>query len=132
MKDKTEFLSKLNTNKKYDIIHISAHGSSKGSRDASVGNGSTWSASTEEISQTSHRAKLVFVNACVSSRKKMANAFHSKFFLAPSTEVRWDDAALFSIMFYKRYVIDGISMDSAFRFAKSHTKTGKDYPNYWA
>ena len=128
---KTEFLSKLNTNKRYDIIHISAHGSTNGRKDASIGNGSTWQASSEEIAETGHRAGLVFVNACVSSRQKMAEAFHSKYFLAPISSVRWDDAALFSLMFYKKFIVDGIKMESAFRFAKKHTKTGKDYPVYW-
>ena len=124
VRSKREFLSKLNRPKRYDIIHISAHGSSDGRGDAAIGNGSTWWASSDEIAQTKHHAKLIFVNACVSSKKKVADAFHSKYFLAPKSNVRWDDAAMFSLMFYKRYLVDGISMNSAFRFAKKHTKAG--------
>jgi hypothetical protein len=131
VKSKSELLSKLDTGKRYDIIHISAHGLKEGPRDATIGNGSTWEVSAEEIDGLHHTAKLVFLNACVSDTKKMAEAFNSDYFIAPSTEVRWDDAALFSLMFYKRYVVDGVSIKSAFQFARSHTKTGKDYKGFW-
>ena len=102
VRSKSELLSKLDTGKRYDIIHISAHGSKEGQHDVTIGNGSTWRVSAEEVSEVNHRAKLVFLNACVSNTKKMAEAFNSDYFIAPSTEVRWDDAAIFSLMFYKR------------------------------
>ncbi len=131
VKSKSELLRKLDTGKRYDIIHISAHGLKEGPRDATIGNGSTWEVSAEEIDGLHHAAKLVFLDACVSDTKKMAEAFNSDYFIAPSTEVRWDDAAMFSLMFYKRYVVDGVSIKNAFQFARSHTKTGKDYRSYW-
>lgn len=126
VRSKGEFLRKLNSSKKYDIIHISAHGDSHG-----VGNGATWSATASEISDRRIRARLVFLNACLANRRAMARAFNSTVFIAPTTVVEWKDAVLFAITFYKRHVIDGVSTKSAVSFARTHTKTTKDYPHYW-
>ena len=70
---KKEFLNKLNTGKRYDIIHISAHGSKE--TEVGLGNGSTGSAKPEEIEKTNHKAILVFANACSASNKQVADAF---------------------------------------------------------
>lgn len=127
---KKQFLSKLNTGKKYDIIHISAHGGSE--KKMGLGNGRTWLATPEEIEETNHKATLVFASACIASRQIMADAFHgAKFFLAPKTEIDWIAAATFSMLFYKRYIVDGIKMQSAFEYARNRTRTKTDYPNYW-
>lgn len=124
---KSEFLKKLGTKKKYQIIHISAHGSPTG-----IGNGSTWEASVHEISDANNaRAKLVHVSACQSCYREMADAFNSTFFLAPKKEVEWIDAAIFSLMFYKRYLVDGISMRRSFEYARTRTQTSSIYPDYW-
>ena len=127
---KRSFLQKLNTGKRYNIIHISAHGELKKGK-IGIGNGRTWLATPEEIEKTNHKATLVFVNACLANRKVIADAFKSKYFLAPVTEVEWIKAALFSLMFYKRYIVDGVSMRSAFEYARRNTQTCSDYPNYW-
>jgi len=50
---------------------------------------------------------------------------------APQTEIDWIDAATFSMLFYKRYIVDGIKMQNAFEYARERTQTQKDYPNYW-
>jgi len=127
---KKAFLSKLNAGKRYDIIHISAHGPPK--NEVGIGNGSTWLAKPEEIEVTNHRATLVFANACMANKKRMAEAFGgARYFLAPTTEVEWINAALFSLVFYKRYVVDGNEMQSAFEYARKRTQTSKDYPDYW-
>ena len=128
---KKEFLSKLNTGKRYNVIHISAHGPSD-CQEIGIGNGSTWRASPEEIECTNHKATLVLVNACLANRRAMADAFKgAKYFLAPKTDVEWVDAAMFSLTFYKRYIVDGISMRNAFKYAGTRTQTSDDYPNYW-
>jgi hypothetical protein len=130
IKSKRDFLSKLDAGKRYDIIHISAHGPSD--NEVGLGNGSTWLAKPEEIEKTNHSAKLLFANACLANRQVIAEAFKgAKYFLAPKTEVLWIDAALFSLMFYKRYIVDGVSMRNAFDYARKRTQTSKDYPNYW-
>lgn len=54
-----------------------------------------------------------------------------RYFLAPKTEVEWINAALFSMMLYKRYIVDGIEMQSAFEYARKRTQTSNDYPDYW-
>jgi hypothetical protein len=65
-----ELKRKLKTRTKYDVVHISAHGSPEG-----IGNGSTWEAKTNEIAEVKncktafHKAKLVHVSACVSNCK---------------------------------------------------------------
>jgi hypothetical protein len=127
---KGDFLSKLNTGKRYDIIHVSAHGPPK--NHVGIGNGSTWLASPEEIEATNHKARLLFANACLANRMIMAKAFKgARHFLAPVTDVEWIDAAVFSSLFYKRYIVDGSEMESAFKYAKKRTQTSKDYPYYW-
>jgi len=127
VKSKGEFLRKLGTQKKYDIIHISAHGSSTG-----IGNGSTWECSTDEISEAHNaRTKLVHVSACESYYRAMATAFNSRFFLAPKKKVEWIDAAMFSMMFYKRYIVDSMSMRRSFEYARKRTQTSSVYPDYY-
>ena len=86
VKSKDKLISTLKTRTKYDIIHISAHGSPDG-----IGNGSSWEAKTEEIAQVKtpiRKAKLVHVSACVSNHKKMADAFNSKYFIASKNRGR--------------------------------------------
>lgn len=130
VRSKKEFLNKLSRGKRYDIIHISAHGAPRGK--VGIGNGRTWLAEPKDIEETNHKATLVFVNACLANKKPIADAFKgAKYLLAPKTEVDWVDAALFSILFYKRYIVDGISMRSAFEYARKRTQTCDDYPNYW-
>lgn len=129
---KKEFLKKLDTEKKWDIVHISAHGEACRS-DVIVGNGSTWGVTPEEIQEHSRlRAELVFVNACMNNRKRMAEAFSGcKYFLAPDTKVEWDKAALFALMFYQRYVIYGHSMERSFEYARERSGAASDYQEYW-
>jgi hypothetical protein len=129
IRSKKEFLRKLDTGKRCDIIHSSAHGGKEGN--VGLGNGSTWLATPEEIEQTNHRARLVFASACLANRKTLADAFKgAKFFVAPQTEVPWINAAIFSIIFYKRYVADGVSLRSSFEHARNRTQTCKDYPDF--
>lgn len=62
----------------------------------------------------------------------MVDAFNPwKCFIAPSSYVRWDNAALFSIYFYKKLIIDGASPKSAFWFARKHSSTSGDYQYVW-
>ena len=128
VRSKSELLKKLSAHTSYDIVHISAHGSENG-----IGNG-FWEATIDDLMQIKKRkykATLIHVSACRTCNKKMAEAFSSKFYLAPITDVDWVDAAAFSLLFYKRYLVDGVSMRSAFKFARRHSKTCKDYPDYW-
>lgn len=129
VKNKNKLLQKLTTKTKYDIIHISAHGSTDG-----IGNGSTWTAKTEEIAEKRtpyYKAKLVHVSACLSNYREIAEAFNSNYFVAPKTEVDWIDAAMFSSLFYKRYIVDGISLPKSFEYARMRTQTCVDYPVFW-
>jgi hypothetical protein len=129
VKSAEELISKLKTKTKYDIIHISAHGSPKG-----IGDGKTWEVKTEEIIEARtpfRKAKLVHLSACVSSYKEMADAFNSKYFIAPKTEVDWINAAVFSVLFYKRYIVDGVLIHNAFEYARKRTQTCVDYPVLW-
>jgi len=32
---------------------------------------------------------------------------------------------------HKRYIVDGVKMQSAFEYAKNRTQTKTAYPNYW-
>lgn len=129
VKTKARLLSKLKTKTKYDVIHISAHGSPTG-----IGNGSNWEANIEEIAQVKtpfRKANLVHVSACGCNYEAMAEAFNSDYFLAPKTDVQWINAAVFSVILYKRYMVDGISLDNAFEYARTKTQTRTDYPKLW-
>jgi len=95
------------------VIHISAHGNSK--KHPSGRRGKQTSIEIGEDDVTSDdistlenlNADLVFVSACLTSYQDMANAFLGldvNHYLAPKTNVDWIQAALFSKMFYKRYL----------------------------
>jgi len=96
-----------------NIIHIAAHGDSechpKGNRgketSIEVGRGSINSREIEKLGE--NPLKLVFVSAYLNSYEDMANAFLNRGaekYIAPKTKVDWVHAALFSTMFYNRYV----------------------------
>jgi hypothetical protein len=51
---------------------------------------------------------------------------------ATQTKVDWIDASMFSVLFYKRYIVDGISLHNAFEYARKRTQTCVDYPIYWS
>lgn len=129
IKSKKDFLDKLSTKTRYNIIYISAQGSSEG-----IGNGSTWEVKIEEIAKVKPpllKANLVHVSAFVSNYKVMEKAFNSKYFIAPTTDLDWMDAAIFSSLFYKHYIVDGVSLHSAFEYARKEMQTGIEYPIYW-
>ena len=77
------------------------------------------------------KANLVHVSAFVSNYKVMEKAFNSKYFIAPTTDLDWMDAAIFSSLFYKHYIVDGVSLHSAFEHARKEMQTGIEYPIYW-
>jgi hypothetical protein len=89
IRGKREFLSNLNTGTKYDIIHIAAHGE-ENRKGVLIGNGRSWSVTSEEIAGTDHRATVIFANACVGSGARLTEAFHgARYYIAPSTYVDW-------------------------------------------
>ena len=128
-----------------NIIHIAAHGYSerhpkrnqrKGNRgketSIEVGRGSITSKEIKKLEK--NPLKLVFISACLNSYEDMANAFLNRGaekYIAPKTKVGWVHAALFSTMFYYRYVYKKTSFNAAFNFSSKHTKLGKDFPEYW-
>jgi hypothetical protein len=128
IKSKSDFLNKLSTPKKYSIVHISAHGSPDGVSNAK---NPTWTASIDEIAEA-HKAKttLVHLSACSTCNKKMSEAFNSKYFLAPLKPVEWIDAAAFSVLFYKRYIVDGVKLHNSLKYAAKATQTTSVY-NFW-
>ena len=128
IKSKSDFLNKLSTSKKYNIIHISAHGSPDGISNSRT---PTWTARTDEIEEAHQsRTTLVHLSACQTCNKKMAEAFNSKYFLAPLKPVEWIDAAAFSVLFYKRYIVNGISLHRSLEFARKATRTSSIY-DFW-
>jgi CHAT domain-containing protein len=138
VRSKKEFKSLL-SDQWADIIHIAAHGYSKKhsgrrGKETSIYLSRT-SINSDEINKLPEiKTKLVFVSACLNSYEDMANAFLNRGvekFIAPKTIVDWVNAALFSVMFYKKYVWDGRSFKTAFMYAKRATKLGKDFPEYW-
>lgn len=104
--------------KKTDFLHISSHGE----RDKDnttylyVTNGGC--VYPQDIKELRIKAKVVFLNACLTSRKDMANAFLEandpsfRFFIAPRNDARFDEAFLVSLLFYRNAFLNDIDFKS--------------------
>jgi hypothetical protein len=113
---KKEFIKALE--KQTDFLHISSHGE----RDKAnttylyVTNGGC--IYPQDIEELRVKAKVVFLNACLTSRKDMANAFLNandpefRFFIAPRNEVTFDEAFLVSLLFYRNAFLNAINFQS--------------------
>lgn len=123
IKSKSKFLDLLQ-NSKSEYIHISAHGDHK--------NSTTWiemprgKVYSNEIASLKIHAKVVFVSACKTWRKDLANAFieassrRKKCYIAPKNEVSYADALLFALLFYKKLLIEKCKrIGMAFNYAYS-------------
>lgn len=104
-KNKAHFMKLLE--RKTDYLHISAHGDRVDgetclfiTRNATI--------TTKDIAKLKVKAKIVFMNACLTSRKDIANAFfkagvdNTLYFIAPHQEVSFDEAFLVSLLFYRK------------------------------
>jgi hypothetical protein len=108
--DKEDFLRWLE--KQTDFLHISCHGESRnGVTELYVMRAGT--VSLQEIEGRNIQAKVVFINACQASRKKLAEAFlvtagkrRHMYLVAPFNDVYFDEAFLASLFFYKREFIE--------------------------
>jgi hypothetical protein len=113
---KQEFTKGLEKNT--DFLHISSHGE----RDK---NNTTYLYVTnggcvypQDIEELNIQAKVVFLNACLTSRKDMANAFleannpNFRFFIAPRNDVTFDEAFIVSLLFYRNAFLNSIDLRS--------------------
>lgn len=97
---------------KEKYIHISAHG--KYNKRTNVTRlvlpyGDLDSGDIEGELASKLRNKVLFVNACEVAHHDMANAFlrcGCSYFIGPLRGVKWVDAAVFSILFYKALLVD--------------------------
>jgi len=138
---KKQFLDSL-TDGWSNLIHITAHGESKpvdnrrGKRTEIYIKDEPHTVKSSDIKNlnTKLNVRCVFVSACRNSYKDMADAFcelGAKHYIAPKSDVSWIEAAIFSMMFYKRYIWDVKSFKSAFNYVQEKTKLKKDFPEYW-
>lgn len=120
---KSGFLALLE-NSKSEYIHVSAHGDHE--------DGTTWielpkgKVYSHEIANLGVSAKVVFVSACKTWRKDLANAFleagsqRSMYYIAPKNPVSYSDALLFALLFYKKLLIERCErIGIAFNYAYS-------------
>jgi hypothetical protein len=126
---KKEFTKALE--KQTDFLHISSHGE----RDKVnttylyVTNGGC--IYPQDIEELKVKAKVVFLNACLTSRKDMANAFLNandpefRFFIAPRNEVTFDEAFLVSLLFYRNAFLKTINFQSGRAVFKALNKVYK-------
>jgi hypothetical protein len=126
---KREFTKALE--RQTDFLHISSHGE----RDKDnttylyVTNGGCLY--PQDIEDLSIKAKIVFLNACLASRKDMANAFLEandpwfRFFIAPRNEVTFDEAFLVSLLFYRNAFLNSINLKSGRAVFKALNKVYK-------
>ena len=139
IKSKRDFINQLKLTWP-NIVHISAHGwsdkfkSGRRGKNTSIyiGNECVTSADIAKLPKITR--KLVSVSACLASYRDMADAFlkiGAKYYLAPKTEIGWVEAALFFVMFYKRYLYDRKSLAASFKYARENTKLGSHFREYW-
>jgi len=107
---KSEFLDLLQ-NCRSECIHISAHGDHE--------DGTTWiempkgKVYSNEIANLRISAEVIFVSACKTWRKDLATAFlgagsrRKMYYIAPKNEVKYADALLFALLFYKKLLMEG-------------------------
>ncbi|MFX1521782.1 MAG: CHAT domain-containing protein [Promethearchaeota archaeon] len=122
-----------------NIIHISAHGTShkfssgRRGKNTSIFVGDECITAEDISSLQEIPRKLVSVSACFSSYRDLANSFlnlGARHYLAPKTKVDWVEAAMFFVMFYKRYLYDKEPFEDSYDFACEKTET-KDFKEYW-
>jgi len=123
-----------------NIIHVSAHGmsykfpSGRRGKNTSIFVGDECLTAEDVSALPKVPRRLVSASACFASYRDMANSFMDKgarHYLAPKTKVDWVAAALFFVMFYKRYLYDRKSFADSFNFARENTKLSKDFQEYW-
>ena len=131
-KEFIDLLKRLDT----DILHISAHGyyddgqSSNNNRCIAIGNSYLY---PRDIPKRVG-AKIVVLNACVSSHRSLASAFYNagvRRFLAPKQIIDWASAALFAELFYGRLVRKRNSFAASFRYAGNRLNLKGLYPEWW-
>ena len=114
---KTEFTNSLE--KRTDFLHISSHGerNKENTTYLYVMNGGC--VYPEDIEKLRIKAKVVFLNACLTSKMDMANAFleankpNYRYFIAPKNEVTFDEAFLVSLLFYRNAFLHNIDFSSS-------------------
>ena len=123
------------------IIHIASHGKrlwrpKTGRTETCIVVGG-WPLYASDVSKMNGKitAELVFANACSNSYLDMAKAMIGKgarFFCAPKIDVYWADAVVYTAVFYHRLIWKDTSVERAGRFAKTHTRLGYAYPDWWS
>ena len=126
---KQEFTKGLEKNT--DFLHISSHGE----RDKDnttylyVTNGGC--IYPHNIKELKIKAKVVFLNACLTSKRDMANAFLEannpsfRFFIAPRNDVTFDEAFIVSLLFYRNAFLNSIDFSSGKAVFKALNKVYK-------
>ena len=121
VRSKNEFLNLLEESAS-EYLHISAHGDYE--------DGETWiempkgKVYSDDIASLRISARIVFVNACKTWRKDLADAFlearsrRKMCYIAPKNEVAYTDALLFALLFYKKLLVEGCKrIGIAFNYA---------------
>lgn len=120
--------------RKTDFLHISSHGKvEKGRTTLYITQGGKVTAN--DIENLHIKAKVVFVNACQTSRKDLANAFFKagkpkqRYFIASRVDVPFDEAFLIALLFYKRAFLE--KRPSLFNSLKYVYNLKDVKTNYW-
>lgn len=110
---KSHFLKLLEC--KTDFLHISSHGSRiEGKTFLDITKSGKVSA--DDIRELDIKAKIIFLNACQTSRKDMANAFFKagtypfRYFIAPFKEIPFDEAFVVALLFYWKAFLKGVPL----------------------
>jgi len=108
-KNKEDFLQWVQ--RQTDFLHISSHGKvEKGRTTLYITQGGEVTA--EDIENLQIKAKVIFVNACQTSREDLANAFFKagkpicRYYIAPQENVPFQEAFITALLFYKRAFLE--------------------------
>ena len=100
-------------------IHISAHGDYS-RRIGTYINTPRGRVSNGDIEECDIQGELIVLTACKVGHADMARAFWDagcKYFIAPLHDLYWQDSAVFSVMFYRRLLGEGMTPWIAFKSA---------------
>ena len=124
-----------------DFLHISSHGDRDKDNNTYLYITNGGIIYPDEIKELKIKAKVVFLNACLTAKEDMAKAFleannSSRFFIAPRKEVKFNEAFIVSLLFYRNAFLNEVNIKSeraVFKALKRVYKLGdiKTHYSFW-
>jgi hypothetical protein len=123
---KQEFLKHLKRDTEF--LHISSHGDRDKNNNTFLYITKKARIYPEDIKDLDIKAKIIFLNACLTSKKDMAIAFLDagnpkfRFFIAPKRVVPFDESFMISLLFYRNAFLHRINLNEELQVFKALQK----------